>query len=100
MFSVAELATAVQERLPLPVVVVNDHGYTEIRDGMVRAGIPPLGVDLHTPDFAALGRAVGARGVGVRTLPDLVTEVRAALAGDGPTVIEVDATALRATPYP
>jgi acetolactate synthase-1/2/3 large subunit len=75
-------------------VVVNDHGYTEIRDGMVRAGIPPLGVDLHTPDFAALGRAMGGGGVHVRSLPDLVHAVRTALRAGGPTVIEVDAGAL------
>ncbi len=97
MFSIAELATAVQERLPIPVVVVNDHGYTEIRDGMVRAGIPAIGVDLHTPDFAALGRSVGGRGVCVSTLTDLVTAVRSALSADGPSVIEVDAAALRST---
>jgi acetolactate synthase-1/2/3 large subunit len=96
MFSVAELATAVQERLPIPVVVINDHGYTEIREGMVAGGIPPLGVDLHSPDFAALGRAVGGEGACVATVPDLVAAVRAALAADGPTVIEVDAAALRA----
>lgn len=65
MFSVA---TAVQERLPIPVVVVNDHGYTEIRNGMVRAGIEPVGVDLRTPDFTALGRAFGAGGVAVSSL--------------------------------
>jgi thiamine pyrophosphate-dependent acetolactate synthase large subunit-like protein len=97
MFSIAELATAVQERLPIPVVVVNDHGYTEIRDGMARAGIPAIGVDLHTPDFAALGRSIGGRGVSVSTLPDLVAAVRSALSADGPSVIEVDAAALRET---
>jgi thiamine pyrophosphate-dependent acetolactate synthase large subunit-like protein len=96
MFSVAELATAVQERLPLPVVVVNDHGYTEIREGMVATGIPPFAVDLHTPDLAALGRAVGGHGVRVRTVPDLVAAVRTALEADRPTVVEVDAAALRA----
>ena len=90
----AELATAVQERLVLPVVVVNDHGYTEIRDGMLRAGIPPTGVDLHTPDFAALGRAVGAGGVTVRSEAELVDAVLAALDADGPTVVEVDAAAV------
>jgi acetolactate synthase-1/2/3 large subunit len=74
--------------------VVNDHGYTEIRQGMARAGIPAVGVDLHTPDFAALGRAVGGQGVRVQTLPDVVSAVRAALRFAGPTVIEIDAGAL------
>ncbi len=96
MFSLAELATAVEQRLSLPVVVVNDHGYTEIRDGMRRAGIPPLAVDLHTPDFAAVGRAMGARGVRVRSVEDTVAAVLEALDADGPSVVEVDAAALAA----
>ncbi|MBM7805054.1 acetolactate synthase-1/2/3 large subunit [Geodermatophilus bullaregiensis] len=96
MFSLAELATAVEQRLPLPVVVVNDHGYTEIRDGMRRAGIPPFAVDLHTPDFAAVGRAVGARGVSARSVEDAVAAVVRALDADGPSVVEVDAGALAA----
>ena len=96
MFSLAELATAVEQRLSLPVVVVNDHGYTEIRDGMRRAGIPPLAVDLHTPDFAAVGRAMGARGVRVRSVEDTVAALLEALDADGPSVVEVDAAALAA----
>ncbi|MEX5719818.1 thiamine pyrophosphate-binding protein [Geodermatophilus maliterrae] len=96
MFSLAELATAVEQRLPLPVVVVNDHGYTEIRDGMRRAGIPPFAVDLHTPDFAAVGRAMGARGVCARSVEDAVSAVVQALDADGPSVVEVDAGALAA----
>jgi thiamine pyrophosphate-dependent acetolactate synthase large subunit-like protein len=54
-----------------------------------------VGVDLHTPDFAALGRAVGAGGVRVTTIAEVVTAVRTALTADGPTVVEVDADALR-----
>ncbi|MGR7028183.1 thiamine pyrophosphate-binding protein [Geodermatophilus sp. URMC 62] len=96
MFSLAELATAVEQRLRLPVVVVNDHGYTEIRDGMRRAGIPPFAVDLHTPDFAAVGRAMGARGVRVGSVDDTVAAVLQALDADGPSVVEVDARALAA----
>ncbi len=98
MFAVAELATAVEQRLPLPVVVVNDHGYTEIRDGMHRAGIPPFAVDLHTPDFAAVGRAMGGDGVCVRSVSDAVDAVLHALDAPRPTVVEVDAYALAAAP--
>lgn len=96
MFSVAELATAVEQRLSLPVVVVNDHGYTEIRDGMRRAGIEPFAVDLHTPDFAAVGRAMGAHGRCVRTVAEATAAVLEALDADRPTVVEVDAGALAA----
>jgi acetolactate synthase-1/2/3 large subunit len=89
LFTVGELALAVEERLCLPIVVVNDGGYGEIRREMVAQGTPLLGVDLHTPDFAALARSFGARGVRIRRLAELSGLLREALAGDGPTLIEV-----------
>jgi len=94
MFSIAELATATQEHLGLPFIVINDHGYTEIRDGMLQLGIRPVAVDLLTPDFAALGVAISGRGVHVSSLEQLVGAVLLALEDDRPTVIEVDARAL------
>lgn len=89
MFSVAELATAAQLRLPLPVVVPNNAGYGEIRDQMVAAGIDPVGVDLRPPDLPALARAFGGRGVTVGDTAELARELTAALAHPGPTVVEV-----------
>ena len=41
LFTVAELATAAELGIPLPVVVPNNSGYGEIRDQMVDAGIEP-----------------------------------------------------------
>src|SRR6185437_6282657 len=63
MFTVGELASAAQERLALPVVVVDNGGYGEIRREMAERGDPPLGVDFDSPDFPALGRALGCHGV-------------------------------------
>ena len=59
MFTVAELAAAAQLRLPLPVVVVDNGGYGEIRNEMAEREDPVHAVDLDVPDFAALGRALG-----------------------------------------
>ena len=63
MFTIAELAAAAQLRLPLPVVVVDNAGYGEIRDQMAERGDPVHAVDLDRLDFAALGRALGCEGV-------------------------------------
>jgi acetolactate synthase-1/2/3 large subunit len=49
LFSVAELAAAAQERLALPVVVVDNSGYGEIRNEMRERGDAPLGVDFRRP---------------------------------------------------
>jgi thiamine pyrophosphate-dependent acetolactate synthase large subunit-like protein len=59
LFACGELATAVQERLPVTVVLVDDGGYGMLRFDQVQAGVPTRGVDLVTPDFAALAAAFG-----------------------------------------
>jgi len=90
MFAVQELATLVQHELPVPVVVVDSGGYQEILDQERSRDIPPIGVELNSPDFAALAVAMGARGertTSVDDLPDLITS---ALGAAGPTVIHFD----------
>jgi acetolactate synthase I/II/III large subunit len=62
MFTLPELALARELGLPLAVIVVNDGGYGEIRRQMLDLGQPPLGVDLESPDFAAVAAGLGARG--------------------------------------
>lgn len=93
MFTAAELVTAAEQRLSIPVIVMNNHGYGEIGDQMDGRAIPRLAVDLTTPDFAALGRACGAHGERLTDLDGLAQAVQRALAADGPTVIEVEVAA-------
>ncbi len=87
MFSIQELLTATEQSLAIPVVVVDNGGYAEIREQMLDRGIEPQGVDLLTPDFAALARSVGARGVTVDSVADLGPAAAEALLADGPTLI-------------
>jgi thiamine pyrophosphate-dependent acetolactate synthase large subunit-like protein len=82
--------TLVEQRLPVPVVVVDNGGYQEIRDQEAARSIPPIGVELRTPDFAVLAVAMGARGVRTTSTGDLTDLVRGALAADGPTLIHFD----------
>jgi acetolactate synthase-1/2/3 large subunit len=90
MFSVQELATAVELGLPIPVVVVDNGGYAEIKAQQLARDIPPVAVDLRTPDLALLATAMGARGVRVSDPAEVTEHVRAALAAVGPTVIHLD----------
>ena len=90
MFSVQELITLVEQRLPVPVVVVDNGGYQEIKDQEAARGIPPIGVELRTPDFAALAVAMGARGVRATSTGELTDMVGGALDADGPTLIHFD----------
>jgi acetolactate synthase-1/2/3 large subunit len=59
MYACGELATVMQERIPLTIVLVDDGGYGMLRFDQVLAGEEPFGVDLLTPDFAALAASFG-----------------------------------------
>lgn len=89
MFTIAEIATAVECGLGLPIVVTANGGYGEIRRQMLASGITPTGVDLQAPDLPALAQAFGAQGVRVDSRSDLTRAIRAALDRDTPTLIEI-----------
>jgi thiamine pyrophosphate-dependent acetolactate synthase large subunit-like protein len=87
MFSIQELTTAVEQRLPLPVIVVDNGGYGEIKAQMLDRGITPLGVDLTRPDFVAMARSMGCHGVAVADAGEAAAEAAKALTADRPTLI-------------
>jgi thiamine pyrophosphate-dependent acetolactate synthase large subunit-like protein len=78
LFAAGELATVAQERLPLTLVIVDDGGYGMLRYDQDVTGAERYGVDLATPDFAALAQAFGIRAETVDGLDDVFGE---ALAG-------------------
>jgi thiamine pyrophosphate-dependent acetolactate synthase large subunit-like protein len=89
MFTLAELATAAALGLPLPVVVVDNGGYGEIRNEMLDRDDPVHAVAFPSPDFAAVGRAMGCHGVTLQGPAGLARAVRDAFAADRPTVIHL-----------
>ncbi|SNR69449.1 5-guanidino-2-oxopentanoate decarboxylase [Blastococcus mobilis] len=89
MFTIAELATAAELRMPLPIVIVDNSGYGEIRNEMLDRHDPVHAVTFSSPDFAALGRAVGCHGVTLDDPADLSTAVRDAFGADRATVIHL-----------
>jgi thiamine pyrophosphate-dependent acetolactate synthase large subunit-like protein len=88
-FTQSELMTAVEAGLSLPIVVWNNAALGQIRDDMVAADIPELGVIARNPDFVALAHACGAEGCRVHGPAALTDALRTALSHDGPTLIEV-----------
>ena len=89
MFTIAELAAAAELRLALPVVVVDNGGYGEIRNEMVDRHDPVHAVGLGRPDFPALARALGCHGVAVADDGDLIVELERAFTADRPTLLLV-----------
>jgi acetolactate synthase-1/2/3 large subunit/5-guanidino-2-oxopentanoate decarboxylase len=88
-YTLNELGTAVEHKLPLPVLLWNNDALGQIRDNMADNGIQPNAVTLLNPDFMALGKAYGARAERPESLPALSRAIAAALVADGPTIIEM-----------
>jgi acetolactate synthase-1/2/3 large subunit len=89
MFTIQDLMTAVQEHVPVIVVVFNDEGYGVERRHQDHLYGRRSGVDVMPPDFVALARAFGARGLLVDDLSRVGETVASVIDADGPTLIEV-----------
>jgi acetolactate synthase-1/2/3 large subunit len=87
--NIQELATVVQEKLPIKIAILNN-GYL----GMVRqwqqlffegrySGTPLLG-----PDFAKVAEAYGMAGITVRDKNDVVPSINEAMAIEGPVLLD------------
>jgi acetolactate synthase-1/2/3 large subunit len=85
-----ELATAVQERLNIVVLVVNNGMYGTIRMHQERR-YPGrvVGTDLRNPDFVAYAHAFGAHGALVERSEDVPAALDEALASGRPALVEL-----------
>lgn len=85
-----ELATALQQGLPVKIFVSDNGSYGTIRMHQERQ-YPgrPAATDLRNPDFAALAEAYGARGLRLERIEEAPAVVAEALAEPGPVVVSV-----------
>jgi acetolactate synthase-1/2/3 large subunit len=91
MMALGELATLVQQELPVTVLVVDDAGYGMLRYDQVVAGHPQVGVDLSTPDFSALAGSFGMATTAVDKTSDLADALVAAVGTGRPHLVHVRA---------
>lgn len=89
MFTIAELATAAELGIALPIVIVDNGGYGEIRNEMADRDEPVHAVALGHPDFAALAVSLGCHGIRIESADDLTAAIRTALVSDRPTVLHI-----------
>lgn len=89
-----ELLTLAQERPRLTLIVFNDGGYGVLRNMQDRYSERRSGVDLATPDFELLARACGLPYLRIAAEEHAAPVIGQAVASDGPTLVEVDLTAL------
>ncbi len=90
MFSVGELATAVQHRIPLVTIIFNNDAYGNVRTMQIRDyDERVIATDLLNPDFVKLGESFGAKAFRAEDERQLRAALRYGFASDLPTIIEV-----------
>jgi acetolactate synthase-1/2/3 large subunit len=90
MFNVQELATAVQHEIPLITIVFDDGAYGNVRRMQEQLyDNRTIASELKNPSFAALGEVFGLQGLRATDPDELRLALRAALAHQGPSLIEV-----------
>ena len=94
MLSLGEIATAVDAKAPVILCIFNDKGYGILRHLQANSTQRQFAVDLHTPDFQALGRAMGVPSAFADSPAAFEAALAEAVRRDGPTLIEIDLTAL------
>ncbi len=92
MFTLSELATAVEARLPVVILLWHNAGYEEIRRFMDAEGVERLGVDIQAPDFITVASGFGCLATRIETPADLAIVLQQRPL-DGPMLIEIDASA-------
>lgn len=90
MFTLSELACAVEEQLPVVIVLWHNQGYEEIRRFMDNAGVTRLGVDIKAPDFQLLAQGFGCAAVAIDSPSQLATAISERDAS-APLLVEIDA---------
>lgn len=89
-YTMAEVATAVQHGIGVPIVIFDDSCYSAVKHAQAtRRDGRTMAVDLVNPDFLALAAAYGIPGVRADSPDALESAVRTALTRDQPTIIDV-----------
>lgn len=77
-----------QLNLPVKIVVFNNGALGFIELEQKSSGFLPTGTDLKNPNFAAMAEAVGVRGIRLENPGDVEPGIAAALAHDGPVLVD------------
>lgn len=88
-----ELETAVRHRLPLTVFIMNDSSLGSEYHMLLKLRRPTEPSVIETPEYAEVAKALGARGVTVRSLEELeAVPAHFPKPGDGPLLVDIKIT--------
>jgi pyruvate dehydrogenase (quinone) len=83
-----DFLSLVQLGLPVKVVVFNNGSLGFVELEQKSTGFLDFGTDFKNPNFAAMAEAAGIRGIRIEDAGDVEPRLRAALAHDGPVLID------------
>jgi pyruvate dehydrogenase (quinone) len=84
-----DLATIVQYKLPIKIVVFNNRSLGMVKLEMEVAGLPDWQTDMYNPDFALVAQAMGIKGITVADPDDVKQALREALLFKGPALVNI-----------
>lgn len=87
--SMGDLATIVQYKLPIKIIVFNNRALGMVKLEMEVAGLPDWQTDMYNPDFAMIARAMGMRGLTVGHPSEMDVAMREISLTDGPILVNV-----------
>ena len=99
LMSGQEITVAIQEKLPVIFVVLNDSAYGMVKHGQRMTGAEPIGTALPQTDFVAFAKSMGAQSYLIESPEDLLAlDGKAIAATLGPTLLDVRIDAEEAPP--
>lgn len=95
MLNIGEMATMVQEQLPIILLVMNDGGYGVMR-GIQRNHFENRQFfnELHTPNYAQMAETMGCIGLKAQSVEEFKEHINKAVDISGPVVLEIDMAAI------
>lgn len=90
-YTVQELGAAVEMKLPIPILLWDNHKLKEIEDSMVASQIAPNAVVAVNPDFCKLAESYGCLATEPKTTAELQMALTQAFDADRPTLIRMTA---------
>jgi pyruvate dehydrogenase (quinone) len=84
-----DLMTIVQYKLPIKIIVFNNHSLGMVKLEMEVSGLPDWQTDMLNPDFEKIAEAMGMQAFTVSKPTDVKTTLNKALASDGPVLINI-----------
>ncbi|MEZ0121539.1 MAG: thiamine pyrophosphate-binding protein [Candidatus Reddybacter sp.] len=85
-----EITVAVEEKIPVVFVVLNDSAYGMVKHGQRMSGAEEIGSSLPVTNFAAFAEAMGVEGHIIFSVDDLLNlDCRAFFKKQGPTLLDV-----------